>query len=312
MAIDDGELLDAYSAAVTSVAERVGPAVCALSVRNRGSGSGVVLSADGMIVTNQHVVAGAREATIRFAGRREGNARVLGSDVETDLALLRTDVSDLSAVRFGDSARLRPGQLAVAIGAPLGFEATVTAGVISALGRTLSSRSGRPIEDVIQTDAALNPGSSGGALASSAGELIGINTAVIRSAQGICFAIAANTVSFVVGQLLRFGAVRRGWLGVAAATVALPRRVANAAGSSQTTAVIVQSVEPEAPAARAGLRSGDILLSLDGSAMTGPDALLRRLASDTIGTAMNVRLIRNGRFLELEVRPDERPQARVA
>ena len=146
---------------------------------------------------------------------------MLGSDVDTDLALLRTDVNDLAAVRVGDSARLRQGQLAIAIGAPLGFEATVTAGVVSALGRTLPSRSGRPIEDVIQTDAALNPGSSGGALASSAGELIGINTAVIRGAQGICFAIAANTVSFVVGQLLSFGAVRRGWLGVAAATVAL-------------------------------------------------------------------------------------------
>jgi S1-C subfamily serine protease len=309
---DDGQILDAYSAAVTSVAERVGPAVCALSVRNRGSGSGVALSADGMIVTNQHVVAGARQATIRFAGAREGKARVLGSDVDTDLALLRTDVSDLSAVRIGDSGRLRPGQLAVAIGAPFGFEATVSAGVVSALGRTLSSRSGRPIEDVIQTDAALNPGSSGGALASSAGELIGITTAIIRNAQGICFAISANTVSFVVGQLLRFGAVRRGWLGVAGATVALPRRVADAAGSSQATAVVIQSVEPEAPAARAGLRSGDILLSLDGAAMTGPDALLRRLASDTIGIAMRVRLIRNGRFLELDVRPAERGRARVA
>ena len=239
MPVADDALLDAYSAAVISVADRVGTAVCAIIVPSRGSGSGMVLSADGLVVTNQHVVADAREVTIRLAGGREGCARVLGSDVDTDLALLRTDVNDLAAVRVGDSARLRQGQLAIAIGAPLGFEATVTAGVVSALGRTLQSRSGRPIEDVIQTDAALNPGSSGGALASSAGELIGINTAVIRGAQGICFAIAANTVSFVVGQLLSFGAVRRGWLGVAAATVALPRRVADAARSSQVTAVII-------------------------------------------------------------------------
>ena len=312
MTVQDDTLLDAYSKAVTSVAERVGPAVCAIVVHGRGSGSGVVLSADGLIVTNQHVIVDARQVTIRLAGGREGSARVLGSDVDTDLAVLRTDASDLTAVRIGDSARLRQGQLAIAIGAPLGFEATVTAGVVSALGRTLPSRSGRPIEDVIQTDAALNPGSSGGALASSAGELIGINTALIRGAQGICFAIAANTVSFVVGQLLRFGTVRRGWLGVAAATVALPRRVADAAGSTQATAVIIQSVEPGSPAENAGLRSGDILLALDGIAMTGPDALLRRLASDTIGKAMRGKLIRSGRFLELDIRPVERRLTRAA
>ena len=309
MSVADGALLDAYSAAV---ADRVGPAVCAITVPSRGSGSGVVLSTDGLVVTNQHVVADAREVTIRLAGGGDGSARVLGSDVDTDLALLRTDVNDLAAVRVGDSARLRQGQLAIAIGAPLGFEATVTAGVVSVLGRTLPSRSGRPIDDVIQTDAALNPGSSGGALASSAGELIGINTAVIRGAQGICFAIAANTVSFVVGQLLSFGAVRRGWLGVAAATVALPRRVADAARSTQATAVIIRSVEPDSPASAAGLRAGDILLSLDDVALTGPGALLRRLASDSIGKTVRLRLIRSGRLLELDVRPVERPQARAA
>jgi S1-C subfamily serine protease len=310
--MDDDALLDAYSRTVASVAERVGPAVCALSVPRRGSGSGVVLSPDGLIVTNQHVVADARTVTVRLAGGREGEARVLGSDVDTDLALLRCDLGGLVAVKVGDSARLRQGQVAIAIGAPLGFEATVTAGVVSALGRTLPSRSGRPIEDVIQTDAALNPGSSGGALASSAGELIGVNTAVIRGAQGICFAIGSNTVAFVVGQILRFGSVRRGWLGVAAATVTLPRRVADAAGSTQATAVIIQSVEPGGPAARAGLRSGDILLSLDGVAMTGPDALLRRLASDAIGRPMPARLIRSGRFLDLDLSPAERPTREAA
>ena len=309
---DDSELLDAYSRTVSAVAERVGPAVCALGVRGHGSGSGVVLSADGLIVTNQHVVAGAREATVRFAGGRASGARVLGSDIDTDLAVLRAEAADLAAVRLGDSARLRQGQVAIAIGSPLGFEATVTAGVVSALGRTLTSRSGRPIEDVIQTDAALNPGSSGGALASSAGELIGVNTAVIRGAQGICFAIAANTVAFVVGQIVRFGAVRRAWLRVAAATVALPRRVADATGSDQATAVIIQSVQPDSPAAAAGLKSGDILLALDGAAITGPDALLRRLASDAIGRPLPARLIRSGRLVDAELRPVERQTAEAA
>jgi S1-C subfamily serine protease len=309
--IQDDAVLDTYSRTVVAVAERVGPAVCALAVPG-GSGSGVVLSPDGLIVTSAHVVGSARRATARFSGGREGSARVLGTDVDTDLAVLSTDVTGLTPVPVGDSARLRQGQIAVAIGAPLGFDATVTAGIVSALGRTLPSRSGRPIEDVIQTDAALNPGSSGGALASSAGELIGVSTAVIRGAQGICFAVASNTASVVVGQILRFGAVRRGWLGVAAGTVALPRRVADALGSDQATAVIVQSVEPEGPAARAGLRSGDILLEIDGAAMTGPDALLRRLASDAIGRAMPARLIRSGRLVELELRPAERPRAEAA
>jgi S1-C subfamily serine protease len=308
---DDPGLLDAYSRTVADVAETVGPAVCALAVPG-GGGSGVVLAPDGLVVTNHHVVASAREVTATFAGGRAGAARVLGSDADTDLAVLRTDVDGLTAVRLGDSARLRQGQIAVAIGAPFGFQATVTAGVISALGRTLASRSGRPIEDVIQTDAALNPGNSGGALASSAGEVIGVNTAVIRGAQGICFAIAANTVSFVVGQILRFGAVRRAWLGVAVGTVALPQRVADAAGSVQRTAVMIQSVQAGAPGAVAGLRSGDILLALDGVAMTGPDALLRRLASDAIDRPMPARLIRGGRFLDLDLTPVERAKPAAA
>jgi S1-C subfamily serine protease len=310
--IQETELLDAYSRTVVGVAEAVGPAVAALAVRGRGGGSGVVLSSDGLIVTNHHVVAGAREAAVRFASGRESTARVLGSDADTDLAVLRAEADGLAAARLGDSAKLRQGQLAVAIGAPFGFQATVTAGVISALGRTLASRSGRSIEDVIQTDAALNPGNSGGALASSSGEVIGVNTALIRGAQGICFAIAANTVSFVVGQILSFGAVRRAWLGVAVGTIALPQRVADAAGSDQRTAVMVQSVQPDSPAARAGLRSGDILMQLDGVPVTGPDALLRRLASDAIGRAMSARLIRGGRFTELELTPTERTAERAA
>ena len=206
----------------------------------------------------------------------------------------------------------RQGQLAVAIGAPFGFQATVTAGVISALGRTLASTTSRPIEDVIQTDAALNPGNSGGALATSSGEVVGVNTAVIRGAQGICFAVAANTVSFVVGQILRFGAVRRAWLGVSVGTIPLPQRVADAAGSTQRTAVILHQVQPDAPGARAGLRSGDILLTLDGVPVTGADALLRCLASNAIDRPLPARLIRGGRFLELDVTPAERAEPRRA
>ena len=309
--MDDEALLDAYSRTIVAVAERVGPSVASLAVRGRGGGSGVVLAPDGLVVTNQHVVGDAREAVVRISDGRESAARVLGSDADTDLALLRTDLGDLPPVRLGDSARLRQGQVAVAIGAPLGFEATVTAGVVSALGRTLTGRAGRPIEDVIQTDAALNPGSSGGALANSAGELVGISTAIIRGAQGICFAIASNTAAFVTGQILRFGMVRRGWIGVAAGTVPLPRRVADALGAPQATAVMIREVQPGAPAAAAGLRSGDILLSLDGAPVTGPDALLRRLASDAIGRPLPARLIRAGRFLDLALTPAERPAERA-
>jgi S1-C subfamily serine protease len=310
---DETPLLDAYSLTVAGVADAVGPAVCALAVAGRGGGSGVVLSPDGLIVTNHHVTGPARSVTARFADGREAPARVLGSDADTDLAVLRAETAGLAAARLGDSARLRQGQIAVAIGAPFGFQATVTAGVISALGRTLASVSGRPIEDVIQTDAALNPGNSGGALAASTGEVIGVNTAVIRGAQGICFAVASNTVAFVVGQILAFGAVRRAWLGVSVGTVPLPQRVSDAAGSPQRTAVIVQSVQGDGPAARAGLRSGDILLSLDGAPVTGPDALLRSLAVGAIDRALPARLIRGGRFLELELTPAERPaQPRAA
>ena len=309
--MDDAGLLDAYSRTIVAVAERVGPSVASLAVRGRGGGSGVVVAPDGLVLTNQHVVGDAREAVVRISDGRESSARVLGSDADTDLALLRTDLGDLPPVRLGDSARLRQGQVAVAIGAPLGFEATVTAGVVSALGRTLTGRAGRPIEDVIQTDAALNPGSSGGALANSAGELVGISTAIIRGAQGICFAIASNTAAFVTGQILRFGMVRRGWIGVAAGTVALPRRVADALGAPQATAVMIREVQPGAPAAAAGLRSGDILLSLDGAPVTGPDALLRRLASDAIGRPLPARLIRAGRFLDLALTPAERPAERA-
>jgi S1-C subfamily serine protease len=308
----DAKLLDSYSGTVAKVAEDVSPAVCALSVQGRGGGSGVVLSTDGLIITNEHVVGRRREAGVHFLDGSVSVAKVLGSDPATDLALLRTDAGGLAAARLGDSSTLRQGQIAIAIGAPFGFQATVTAGIVSALGRTLASRSGRPIEDVIQTDAALNPGNSGGALATSSGAVIGVNTAVIRGAQGICFAIASNTVSLVVTQILQFGAVRRARLGVALGTVTLPRRVADLTGTTQRTAVIVQSVEPETPAARAGLHSGDIVISLDGAPASGPDAVLRRLGSDAIGRALPLRLIRKGRLVDIDVVPDEQTASRAA
>ena len=248
---------------IASVAERVGPAVAAVVSKGRGMGSGVAISPDGLIVTNHHVVDGATALEVVFPEGRQHERRTCSAP--TAIPISRCSRRMAPACRppsLGDSATLRRGQIAVAIGNPLGFDSTVTAGVVSALGRSLMSRSGRPIEDVIQTDAALNPGNSGGALVSSAGEVIGINTAMIRGAQGICFAVASNTVRFVVSEILQHGGVRRAWLGVGVDKVALPRRIADAAGLDMRSAVVLHSIVPDGPAARAGLLAGDILLSL--------------------------------------------------
>ena len=229
--VSDDLALDAYSRVVTDVVDRVGPSVVRIDIRRAGkgggSGSGVIVSPDGLALTNSHVVQGAKTVALTTLEGREYQARVLGDDPDTDLALLRIDESvTLPAARLGDSGKLRRGQIAIAIGNPLGFDATVTTGVVSALGRSLQSRTGRMIEDVVQTDAALNPGNSGGPLVSSSGEVIGINTAVIMGAQGICFAVASNTAHFVAGEIARHGRVRRAYIGVAAATTAIPRRIA--------------------------------------------------------------------------------------
>ena len=227
----DAALLDDYSRVVSDVVDRVGPSVVRIDVRKNGrsagSGSGVIISSDGLALTNSHVVQGSRTVSLTTLEGRELQARVLGDDPDTDLALLRVEADvSLPAAKLGDSAKLKRGQIAIAIGNPLGFDATVTAGVVSALGRSLQSRTGRMIEDVVQTDAPLNPGNSGGPLVSSAGEVIGINTAVIMGAQGICFAVASNTASFVAGEIARHGRVRRAYIGVGAATIAIPRRIA--------------------------------------------------------------------------------------
>jgi S1-C subfamily serine protease len=314
----DTEILDAYSHAVTSVADAVGPAVVRVEVRNKnghpgGVGSGVVIAPDGLVLTNCHVVEGAKEVRLQDAEGRVMDARRLGEDPDTDLALLRAaSARDLPNAVLGDSKKLKRGQLVVAIGNPLGFESTVTAGVISALGRSLRSRNGRLIEDVIQTDAALNPGNSGGPLVSSSGKVIGINTAVIMGAQGICFAVASNTAQFVLSELIQHGRVRRAYIGVSAQTTAVPRRHVRAAGLENGSGAMITALEPEGPAARAGLMSLDTIVCADGEIVTGVDDLIRLLNGERIGKRIAIDVLRRGLLRTFEVMPLERPIARAA
>jgi len=313
---EDQAVLDAYSRAVIDVVDRVGPAVVGLSVRTEksrgGTGSGVVVAPDGLILTNSHVAgaagngAGPRIA-VTTADGQDLHARLVGDDPDTDLALVRVDEPvTLPAAPLGDSKRLKRGQLVIAIGNPLGFESTVTTGVVSALGRSLRARTGRLIDDVIQTDAALNPGNSGGPLVSSHGEVVGINTAVIMGAQGICFAVAANTASFVLGELVRHGRVRRAFIGVSAQQTVIPPRRRRAASLDQESAVMVSSVEPGSAADRAGLKAGDIVLALDGQSITGADDLIRVLTGDKIGRGVAFDVLRGTERLKVSLVPEER------
>ena len=311
---DDSRLLDAYSHAVMTVAEKVGPAVVRVEPvrkgRPAGVGSGVVISPDGLVLTNSHVVDGAHDLRLVDTEGRVIEARPLGEDPDTDLALLRvTSARDLPEAKLGDSKSLRRGQLVVAIGNPLGFESTVTAGVVSALGRTIRARTGRLIEDVIQTDAALNPGNSGGPLVSSQGEVIGINTAVIMGAQGICFAVASNTAQFVVSEIIRHGRVRRAFIGVGAQTVAVPRRLARANGIDNDFGAMLIASEPNGPASNAGLLTGDIIVRMDGVPVTGVDDLIRMLNGERIGRVVTVEALRRGNLKTFEMRPVERRAA---
>jgi len=315
--LDDSPLFDAYSRAVISTVDKVGPAVVRVEQLPDGKspgggvGSGVVIAGDGLVLTNSHVVGGASRVKLSFADGSHREARVLGDDPDTDLALLRTDLpAGTPAAALGDSKALRRGQLVVAIGNPLGFESTVTAGVVSALGRSLRATSGRLIDDVIQTDAALNPGNSGGPLVSSAGEVVGINTAMISRAQGICFAVASNTAVFVVSEFITTldsgrGRVRRAHIGIAAETVPLPRRIGLATGAG-TRAIRISEVMPGGPAAAAGLLAGDLLLSVDGIAIEGADDLIRLLNASRIGRDTQVAILRGGVVEKRTLQPAER------
>jgi S1-C subfamily serine protease len=308
---------DAYSEAVSSVVETVGPAVIRVDTRERGSksgrggtGSGVVISPDGLVLTNAHVVNGAREIRLSDTEGRTTEARLLGIDPDTDLALLRADAArSLPFALLGDSKQLRRGQIAIAIGNPLGFESTVTAGVISALGRSLRATTGRMIEDVIQTDAALNPGNSGGPLVSSRGEVIGINTAVIMGAQGICFAVASNTANHVLSEIIMHGRVRRGHIGVAAQTTPVPRRHAIAAEIDNRFGAMLSAVEQGGPASNAGLLSHDLVVRLDGEPVTGVDDMIRLLDRNRIAKNVRIDVLRLGRLRSFEVIPTERSAA---
>jgi S1-C subfamily serine protease len=306
--------LDAYSRALAAVVERVGPTVVRVESgadggRRGGTGSGVVIAGDGLIVTNSHVVGGSKRVRLTFSDGDEAEAQVIGDDPDTDLALLRASLpSGVPSATLGDSKSLKRGHLVVAIGNPLGFESTVTAGVVSALGRSLRSESGRLIDDVIQTDAALNPGNSGGPLVATNGLVIGINTAMIRGAQGICFAVASNTASFVIGEFVGHGRVRRSHIGIAALTIPLPRRLSLATGAG-TTAVRVGGVEPGGPADSAGIKVGDIIIALDDSRVSGTDDLIRLLSSERIGRETRLKVIHGGEVKTRSVTPAERPRA---
>src|SRR5215469_10041446 len=307
--------LDAYSRVVTAAVEKVAPAVVRVHPRLKGRGgvgqggvgSGVIVSPDGLILTNSHVAQKAVAHEIVTPDGRHLTARLLGDDPDTDLALLRADDAvTLPAARLGDSQALRRGRLVVAIGNPLGFEATVTAGVVSALGRSLRGQGGRQLEDLIQTDAALNPGNSGGALVASSDEVVGINTAVIAGAQGICFAVASNTAAFVLGELLSHGRVRRGWIGVAAQRAAIPRRHAVAATLEQDTGVLITSIEAGSPADAAGLVDGDVIVAAGERTVRGADDLIRALDWRSVDAALPLTLLRRGRLEHLVVTPRER------
>jgi S1-C subfamily serine protease len=310
---DNGALLDAYSAAVVNAVERVGPSVALVSVRKQagrrgergGTGSGFAFTPDGYLLTNSHVVHGASSIRVAFASGREFDADLIGDDPETDVAVVRVGADRLPVAELGRSSTLRVGQIAIAIGNPLGFQNTVTTGVISALGRSLRAASGRRMDDIIQTDAALNPGNSGGPLVNSAGEAIGLNTAMIAGAQAICFATGIDTVRWVIGQLFAHGRVRRAFIGVSGATVPVDRRLQRAFDLRQETAIRVVEVQPDSPAQRAGLEDGDLLISADGAALAGIDALQRLLDAERIDRPTAVRVIRRGRLLDFTITPRE-------
>ncbi len=325
----DAPLLDAYSMAVTGAVERMSPSVVNIEVHQalpngagrtrsgepqnkerRGGGSGFVFTPDGLILTNSHVVHDAVRIAVTMNDGRRMPATLIGDDPGSDLAVIRLEQPHwgepgLTAAALGDSQRLRVGQIVIAIGAPYGFQSTVTAGVVSALGRSLRSYSGRLIDDVIQTDASLNPGNSGGPLVDSAGRVVGVNTATILPAQGICFAIGINTAKFVASRLLRDGRIRRSYIGVSAQTVPVHRRVVRFYDLPKEMGVVVLGVEEDSPAKRAGLRDGDIIVALEGQPVAGVDDLHRLLTDVRVGQSCALTVLRWTDKLELKVVPEE-------
>jgi S1-C subfamily serine protease len=318
---DDSALLDAYSQAVIRAVEKVSPSVVNIEVHQsvqsrrraepqerRGGGSGFIFTPDGLVLTNSHVVHDAARIEVTVADGRKLPGRTIGDDPATDLAVIQIDGSGLVAAALGDSQALRVGQLVMAIGSPYGFQSTVTAGVVSALGRSLRSYSGRLIEDVIQTDASLNPGNSGGPLVASDGRVVGVNTATILPAQGICFAIGINTAKFVASRLLRDGRIRRSYIGVSAQTAPIHRRLVRYYDLQKETGVIVLGAEPNSPAQRAGLREGDVIVALDGQSVAGVDDLHRVLSDVAAGGRSELTVLRGTERLQVGIAPEEARQ----
>jgi S1-C subfamily serine protease len=309
----DLSLLDAYSQAVVSSAERIAPSVVQVEVQERdarrnrerpgGLGSGLIFTPDGLILTNSHVVGRSRSITVGLIDGRSLTADLVGDDPDTDLAVIKISGSDLHAAPLGDSRTLRPGQVVIALGNPLGFQHTVTAGVVSATGRTMRARTGRQIENIIQTDTALNPGNSGGPLVTTAAEVVGINTAIVAGGRGISFAVPINTALLILPSLLREGRVRRARLGLAGQDVPILRRVQRFHHLSSAAGVLVVRVEPNGPAAAAGVRDGDIIIELLGQAVTGIDDLHRLLTADQIGRAISLTILRGTEKFSVDVEP---------
>ncbi len=314
---NDGPLLDAYSEAVSSAVDTAGAAVVHLEVQTRrsadklegGSGSGFFLSPDGYALTNSHVVHGASRLFVHLTDGRRLRADLVGEDPHTDLAVVRVSSEPLPFLPLADSDRVRPGQIAIALGSPMGFQQTVTAGVVSGLGRSLRTQSGRTIDNIIQTDAALNPGNSGGPLLNTRAEVIGVNTAIIRPAQGICFAIASNLAHWVAGWLIKDGRLRRSYLGVGGQTVPLLRAVARTYQVDQATGVLVSHLAPNSPAVAAGLREGDVIVALDTFPIRTVTDLHQLLTSDTIDRPATLTIFRLAERIVLPVRPAEMPAA---
>jgi S1-C subfamily serine protease len=321
--MDDEGLLDAYSRAVTSAAEKISPSVVNIEVQPHsgkrrepepggapglsGHGSGFIFTPDGFVLTNSHVVHEAHRIDVSLADGRRLQADLIGDDPATDLAVIRIGESNVIPAQLGDSQAIRVGQLVIAIGNPYGFQCTVTAGVVSALGRSLRSRNGRLMDDIIQTDAALNPGNSGGPLVTSRGEVIGVNTAVILPAQGLCFAIAINTAKFIAGRLIKEGRIRRGSIGVGGQNVPLPRRLVRVLQLPVESGVLVVAIDPDSPARRAGVREGDVIVGYGSHPIAAIDDLLRVLADVQPHEKSTLTVLRQADKVMLEIRPVEAP-----